>query len=267
MSPGKYVGLGRRDMVDGFGSFEDLEKRQASSTNCDCPDALTYGLTTLETYMATPFGRCNPSSTVSNLCPTDYLCACQQSGTSRCLPTTVAPNTDCTVYTGPSVLPPVTRWFLSSTLDYGADPSGQCGGIPDTTAAILWTTTKTECPNHQQCVCTKSGQYSGCVDTTASSFSGTDCPNTCRYEFKVSLPPPTATAKIGGQCGGSCWTGPTNCPSGATCFTETSPSPGAFAMCHTTKPSSTNKLRLKARGEEGIDVPARVQARATPIYF
>ncbi|KAK6529453.1 hypothetical protein TWF281_008626 [Arthrobotrys megalospora] len=278
-SPRSYFGSAKRDLDSLPGGFDGLEardfspkdegalkKRQGSSCDCVETSTLSYGLNTLEPYMATPFGKCDVSASTSNLCPTDYNCVCQDEGLSRCLPTKTVSNTECTTYTGPSVLPKVTFWWLSSTLEYGADPSGQCGGIKQPSATTNWDSQKTDCPRSQACACQKPG-YSICMDTTASDFTGTTCPNTCKYEFKVSLRPPSATAKIGHQCGGKCWPGPTNCPSGATCFTETSPLPGAYAMCHTTKPDVVRKLRLRARGDEGIDVPARVQARATPIYF
>ncbi|RVD83209.1 uncharacterized protein DFL_007605 [Arthrobotrys flagrans] len=277
-SPRGYFGNTKRDLDSLPGGFDGLEARdfspaenkplQKRGKSCDCVETTTasYGLTSLEPYMATPFGRCDVSAKTSNLCPTDYNCVCQDSTLSRCLPTSTVSNTECTTYTGASVLPKVTFWWLSSTLEYGADPSGQCGGTKQPSATTSWDPQKTDCPRYQACACQQPG-YSVCVDTSASDFTGTSCPNTCKYQFKVSLPPPSATAKIGGQCGGTCWTGPTNCPAGATCFTETSPSPGAYAMCHTTKPAAVRKLRLKERGEEGINVPAKVQARATPIYF
>ncbi|KAK6335067.1 hypothetical protein TWF718_010509 [Orbilia javanica] len=277
--PRTYFGNTKRDLESLPGGFNGLEARDMSPVEkvplqkragkaCDCVESTTasYGLTSLEPYMATPFGKCDVSAKTSNLCPTDYLCVCENSSLSRCLPTSTVSNTECTTYTGPSVVPKVTFWWLSTTLEYGADPSGQCGGSNQPSPTTSWDPQKTECPRYQACACQKSG-YSVCVDTTVSDFTGTSCPNSCKYQFNVSLPPPSATAKVGGQCGGTCWTGPTNCPSGATCFTETSPSPGAYAMCHTTKPSTVRKLRLKERGEEGINVPARVQARATPIYF
>ncbi|KAK6353988.1 hypothetical protein TWF730_008408 [Orbilia blumenaviensis] len=280
-SPRRYFGSAKRDLdalePRDFSPAKNRPLHKRAGKACDCVETSTvsYGLSTLEPYMATPYGRCDVKAETSNLCPTDYNCVCQDSSMSRCLPTSTVHNTECTTYTGASEQPKVTYWWLSSTLKYGADPSGQCGGSAQPDATRSWDPTKTDCPRFQACACKKPG-YSICMDTTDSLFTGTACPmaaakaksNSCKYEYKgTSLPPPSETAKIGGQCGGTCWTGPTNCPSGATCFTETSPSPGAYAMCHTTKPAAANKLRLKARGEEGINVPARVQAMATPIYF
>ncbi|EPS44797.1 hypothetical protein H072_1212 [Dactylellina haptotyla CBS 200.50] len=250
---------------DIFQRAGDIFKRQDDSCPCRESQDVTYSLAALETYMATPYGQCNVASTASNLCPTDYLCVCQASGvTSRCLPTTVAQNTICTTYTGPSVQPDVTRWWLSSTLDYGADPSGQCGGSQQATATTTWITTRTICPQYQACACQTPG-YSSCMGTSDPNFKGTTCPVT--NEFTIKLPPPSATARNGEQCGGKGWYGPTNCSPGASCYTETSPSPGMFAMCATNTPKPQLRLRLKERGDEGIHVPARVRAIATAIYF
>ncbi|KAF3927837.1 hypothetical protein ABW20_dc0102731 [Dactylellina cionopaga] len=82
----------------------------------------------------------------------------------------------------------------------------------------------------------------------------------------VSLPPRTGTAKLGGQCGGGCWTGPTNCPSGASCYTETSPISGGYAACATEKPSSQLLARFNGKNE-GIEVPVKARAIATRVYF
>ncbi|KAK6510591.1 hypothetical protein TWF506_009694 [Arthrobotrys conoides] len=266
--PGGSDGLEARDYSPA--QKHPLEKREGKSCDCVETETASYGLINTETYMASPFGRCDVRSTASNLCPTDHLCVGQDKTFSRCLPTTIVSNTEFTTYTGPSSQPSITFWWLSSVVKYGADPSGQCGGstrLPP--PAPAWDSLKTDCPYKQACACQEEGVFSVCVDTAAKEFIGTQCPkpkDTCTYKFK-NLPPPTATAKIGGQCGGTCWSGPTNCPKGAICHTETSPSPGAYAMCHTVKPINVKRLRLKGRGDEGIHVPARVQALATPIYF
>lgn len=86
----------------------------------------------------------------------------------------------------------------------------------------------------------------------------------CQYPSDVTPAPSTATAGLFGQCGGSCWIGPTRCPKGASCYTEQSPISGAFAMCAPSPPSPAYKVRL---AREAIDVPARVRARATAIHF
>ncbi|KAF3187121.1 hypothetical protein TWF106_008353 [Orbilia oligospora] len=264
--PGGFNGLAARDSSPA--EKNPLDKRGGKSCECVETETASYALASLEPFMATPFGKCNTQSSTSRVCPTDHFCVPQDKTFSRCLPTTVTLNADYITYTGPAVQPSVTFWWLDpySLPKYAADPSGQCGGTAQPSPAPLWDKSQTKCPHQHACACQQPG-FSICMDTRAKEYTGTACPNTCKYQFKENLPPPTATAKIGGQCGGSCWPGPTNCPGGATCFTETHPSPGAYAMCHTTKPAAVRKLRLKERAEEGINVPARVQALATPIYF
>ncbi|KAK6358006.1 hypothetical protein TWF730_007360 [Orbilia blumenaviensis] len=252
-----------------LGLRPNLAKRQNPTCSCVENADIFYPITQTSSYMATPFGRCDVSASTSNLCPTNYICACQGTSSSICLPTTVQTTTECgTIYSGPTDRSPTTKWLFSSIPTYLAVPSGQCGGVFQSTETAYWAPSMTLCPVNQACVCQSSGAYSVCIDTTASGYRGTDCPNPCatvKQEFKVSLPPPSATAKLGGQCGGRCWTGPTNCPIGATCFTETSPVPGAYAECATINPN----VRLRVRNEqyEGINVPARARAMATPIYF
>ncbi|EPS38715.1 hypothetical protein H072_7561 [Dactylellina haptotyla CBS 200.50] len=246
-----------------------LERRQDASCTCNDFTTVFYPMSTPLSYMATPYGHCDISARESNLCPTDHLCVCQTSGSSICLPTSVQDNTSCiSVYTGPTVQPTTTRWLWSNIPTDLADISGQCGGTTQPTATTYWVTSQTLCPVSQVCACQTSG-YSVCIDGTDAVLRGTECPNPCtsyRYEFSVSLPPPSATAKVGEQCGGNCWAGPTNCPSGATCFTETSPVYGGYAKCATSKPESDYRVRVKER-DWGINVPARVRAIATRIYF
>ncbi|KAF3931483.1 hypothetical protein ABW19_dt0204674 [Dactylella cylindrospora] len=229
-----------------------------------------YYLSSTMEYMATPYGNCNnDGSGADSSCPTDYICVCQQPGSSICLTTLVASDVACgTPYAGPTVQPPTTMWVLTETDTYMAAPWGQCGGTTPT-AGTSWNSAKTACPRDQVCDC-QDLYYSQCIPLTEAAISGTACPSNswgCQYPTDVTLPPPEATASIWEQCGGRCWTGPTNCPEGASCWTETSPNPGAYAMCDTAKPENDYyKVRLKGRGE-AINVPARVQAVATPIAF
>ncbi|KAK6501269.1 hypothetical protein TWF481_009110 [Arthrobotrys musiformis] len=250
----------------------DLAKRQ-SSTTCECSQTvdLFYPMETLSDYMATPYGKCDITASTSNLCPTDYVCACQtESSSSICLPTTVQDTTACnTLYAGLRVQPDTTRWFFASVPTSLAAESGQCGGTTQTPETEFWASTMTLCPEWQACVCQSSGAYSKCIDRTDPSYSGTACPDACstiRQEFTVSLPPPHSTAKLGGQCGGKCWKGPTNCPIGATCFTETSPTSGAYAECATANPRVQLKIRSNGR-YDGINAPVKARAIATRIYF
>ncbi|RVD85391.1 uncharacterized protein DFL_003715 [Arthrobotrys flagrans] len=273
---------GRRRDLSELESFQDisflpdlevkanLEKRQDSTCTCLQNVDVFYPITTTSSYMATPYGECDVAALTSNLCPTDYICACQTNTTSICLPSTVQTTTACgTLYTGPTTRSNTTRWLFASIPTDLAAVSGQCGGTVPSTATTFWASSMTLCPVEQACVCQSSGAYSKCVDTTDPAYTGTACPNQCatvRQEFSVSLPPPSATAKLGGQCGGRCWRGPTNCPSGATCFTETSPIPGAYAACATANPG--NQLRIRSNeGYEGINVPVKARAIATRIYF
>ncbi|KAK6347928.1 hypothetical protein TWF718_005748 [Orbilia javanica] len=275
-------GRRRRSAKNGVEGLEDVsllsdveavnpifKKRQASTCTCSEFAETFYPMTATSSYMAAPYGKCDISASTSNLCPTDYLCACQTNSTSICLPTTVQTTTACgTLYTGPTFLPSTTRWIFASNPTSLAAESGQCGGIVQTTATTFWASSMTLCPVEQACVCQSSGAYSKCIDTTNPAYTGTACPNSCatvRQEFSVSLPPPSATAKMGGQCGGRCWSGPTNCPAGAACFTETSPIPGGYAACATANPGS--QLKIRSYEYEGINIPVRARAIATRIYF
>ncbi|KAK6541910.1 hypothetical protein TWF694_007686 [Orbilia ellipsospora] len=281
-------GFGKRD-YDGV-EYSDYQlepqalfKRQQDPV-CDCLSTSTaiYPLTTLEPYMATAYGNCDQRWTTSNLCPIQYNCGCQVTGTSMCVPTSVVPGTGCTVYNGPKTKPATQLWWLSSPLAYGAVPSGQCGGVPKPTGPTTWPGGKKICPISQACACDRP-DYWTCIGVTDASYTGTACRKptstlshspatthaangTCRYAFSVSMPPPSATAHDGEQCGGKCWTGPTNCSPGMTCYTETAPSPGAYAACYSAKPYSKRIMRRNGEAE-GINVPARVQAMATPVYF
>ncbi|RVD83355.1 uncharacterized protein DFL_007746 [Arthrobotrys flagrans] len=247
-------------------------KRQAEPSTCDCyePQTELYALKTPEPYMAIAFGECTISASTSNLCPTDFLCACQYNGTSICLPTAIRTTTDCgNPYLGPTTYPPTNfTWSLSSPLPDFAYPTEQCGGTLAAAATLSWSTIQTRCPASQSCVCQTASRFSRCIDTTDIPATGapTDC-LTCKYEFNYNLPPPSATARLGGQCGGKCWTGPTNCPTSATCFTETSPIPGGYAECALTNPSQRLKVRQEGHEVFDVNLPARVQAIATPIYF
>ncbi|KAK6354189.1 hypothetical protein TWF730_008601 [Orbilia blumenaviensis] len=247
-------------------------KRQANPSTCGCLETKSefYDITALETYMATPFGRCDIRASTSNLCPTDHLCACQNNETSICLPTAIQTITECgTPYSGPTTHTTTQfTWLLSSPLSDFAFPTEQCGGTLAAAATIPWEPTQTVCPATQSCVCQTASRFSRCIDTTDIASNGIPATClTCKYEFNYNLPPPSATARLGGQCGGRCWTGPTNCPTSATCFTETLPTPGGYAECALSNPS--RRLKVRQEGHEVLDVnlPARVQAMATPIYF
>ncbi|KAF3920197.1 hypothetical protein AA313_de0205642 [Arthrobotrys entomopaga] len=263
-----------RDLFPALENANGLEKRQAGCSQCFIVPSVTYSLSTPLPYMATPYGGCTITASTSNLCPTDYYCACQTNTTSICLPTTATQAaTACTPFSGP--LTTGSEWnrvntsfvyTLSSTLPIWAAPSGQCGGVAPTTASTSWNPSQTLCPTSQACACKTAGVYSACVDTTDSNFSGTDCANTCRYEFTVSLPPPSSTALMNGQCGGSCWNGPTNCPDGASCYTETSPNPGGYAECNTAH-GSRLRVRNIDNADAGIRVPVQARAVATMVYF
>ncbi|KAK6511491.1 hypothetical protein TWF481_000406 [Arthrobotrys musiformis] len=247
-------------------------KRQEQPATCNCFEALTetYFTTVAQTYFAMPFEPCTISASTSNLCPTGFLCACQYNETSICLPTAVRSTTDCgNPYLGPTTYPPTNfTWSLSSALPQFAFPSEQCGGTLAAAATLSWNPIQTLCPASQSCACQTASRFSRCIDNTELPAGGipADC-LTCRYEFNYDLPPPSATARLGGQCGGKCWTGPTNCPTSATCFTEKSPTPGGYAECAHSNPS--RRLKVRQEGHEVLDVnlPARVQAIATPIYF
>ncbi|KAK6529647.1 hypothetical protein TWF281_008812 [Arthrobotrys megalospora] len=248
--------------------LDKLNKRQASTCGCYEPRTELYPLKSLEPYMATPFGACTISASTSNLCPIDHVCACQATGVSMCVPTAAQTTTECgTPYPGPTTYPPTNfTWSLSAPLAEFAFPTEQCGGTLAPYAALSWNPIQTMCPQTQSCVCETASRFSRCIDTTAiADGAPTDC-LTCRYEFNYDLPAPTGTAQIGGQCGGKCWTGPTNCPTSATCFTELSPTPGGYAQCGFSNPVRQLKVRQEGR-HEVMDVPARVQAIATPIYF
>ncbi|KAK6334885.1 hypothetical protein TWF718_010330 [Orbilia javanica] len=250
--------------------LEKLKRQVPDTCTCYEPITETYSGTALQTYFALPFSGCTVSASTSNLCPTDYVCACQNNGTSICLPTAVQTTTECgTPYSGPTIYPATNfTWELSSPLPDFAFPTEQCGGTLAAAATLSWKTIQTRCPASQSCVCQTASRFSRCIDTTEIPASGVpaDC-LTCRYEFNYDLPPPSGTARLGGQCGGKCWTGPTNCPTSATCFTETSPTPGGYAECALTNPA--HRLKVRQEGHEVLDInlPARVQAIATPIYF
>ncbi|EGX52405.1 hypothetical protein AOL_s00043g194 [Orbilia oligospora ATCC 24927] len=274
---------GRRDL-SGLGSLHDisflpgldavarLERRQEPSCTCPPSADVFYPMNTTSSYMATPYGPCDIAVATSYLCPIDYYCACQPSASGMCLPTALEAISACTSYTGPTTRSSVTRWFFASVPTNLAEISGQCGGSTQTQITSFWASTMTLCPVTQACVCETSGSYSKCVDNDALPARGTACPadpcSTIKQEFSVSLPPPHATAKLGERCGGKCWRGPTNCPSGASCFTETSPTPGAYAECATANPGSRLRARSNERFDiEGINVPVKAQAIATRIYF
>ncbi|KAK6521927.1 hypothetical protein TWF506_002127 [Arthrobotrys conoides] len=244
---------------------------------CSClppPETVAYPITTLLPYMAAPYRECDIKAAASNLCPVDYLCACQTNNlTSICVPITAHPKTECLPTFFDQILqkredvPDSTEWEAQTIPTDLAEPDGQCGGKLQPEDEEFWATTMTRCPAGQACAC-QSADYSQCVDTTGTAYRGTECPNSCataRQEFTVSLPPPTATAKLGGQCGGRCWAGPTNCPVGATCFTEKNPDPGAYAACATANPGS--QLKIRNNGYEGLVVPVKARAIATRIYF
>ncbi|KAK6535089.1 hypothetical protein TWF281_006386 [Arthrobotrys megalospora] len=259
-----------------------LEKRQAPTCSCFTPTEVFYPIETLLPFMAAPYEECDVRASTSRLCPTDYICACQTNQTSICVPTTVRTDTACgPMNTGLALRDNVglvlrdeaeldtkiTRWEFQTILTDLAEPSGQCGGTVQATTTTFWAPSMTRCPVYQACACETSG-YSRCIDTSDPAYRGTACPNPCatvRQEFNVSLPPPSATAKLGEQCGGRCWSGPTNCPVGAGCFTEISPIPGAYAACATANPGS--QLKIRNEGYEGFVVPVKARAIATRIYF
>ncbi|EPS40001.1 hypothetical protein H072_6427 [Dactylellina haptotyla CBS 200.50] len=268
------------NLFPGLEQANGLEKRQADCPQCYFAPTITYVLSSTETYMATPYGGCTIGGSTSNLCPTDFACACQTNSTSICIPTTVAPATPtCTPYTGPVTTgndwtiigtepsdTSVWIYTLSSLNPSFADPSGQCGGTIQN-GATTWDPAKTKCPSAQRCACINTG-LSTCINTNDANYRGTECPNTCKYEFTVSLPAPSETAKLNAQCGGSCWNGPTNCPSGASCRTESSPTSGAFAACVTTGGFVRMKVRSPDGGYEVVDnLPAQVRAVATPVLL
>ncbi|KAK6510777.1 hypothetical protein TWF506_009873 [Arthrobotrys conoides] len=256
--------------------LEKLNKRQAEPDTCKCFEGLseTYSTTVPLTYFAMPFEGCDVRDITSNLCPLRFGCVCQQTGISMCLPTDIQSDTDCgTIYSGPTTYPlQEFTWLLSGPLPEFAYPTEQCGGVPGITS-LAWRTEQTKCPKTQACVCesVSSGKvlYARCRDTSLipPNLASGGCATTCKYEFGLDVPPPTATARIGGQCGGRCWPGPRNCPPSATCFTETGPTPGAYAECGYTNPSRRLKVRRDNYQVLSGNLPARVQAMATPIYF
>ncbi|EPS39456.1 hypothetical protein H072_6762 [Dactylellina haptotyla CBS 200.50] len=133
----------------------DLEKRQSPDSTCACYDTSPtyYPVETPPSYMATPYGDCNIAAKESNLCPSDFLCACQTNGTSSiCLPTTVQATTECnTVYPGPFPSSTETRWLYSYAPTDLAAPSGQCGGSRQPAATTEWSPSQTLCPDGQAC--------------------------------------------------------------------------------------------------------------------
>ncbi|KAF3091382.1 hypothetical protein TWF569_010786 [Orbilia oligospora] len=252
--------------------LEKLNKRQDGPSTCDCYEPLTetYSGTITPTYFALPFQSCDVRDVTSNLCPTDFICACQQNGTSMCLPTAVQTETECgTPYSGPTTfsLQDFT-WALSSPLAEFAFPSEQCGGSVGIITTLAWRTEQTKCPRSQSCVCESASLHAKCrdIELVPPGLEEGECLTTCKYEFRLDVPAPTATAILGGQCGGRCWPGPRNCPSSATCFTETGPTPGGYAECGFTNPARKLKVRRDHEVLVG-NLPARVQAMATPIYF
>ncbi|EPS44990.1 hypothetical protein H072_976 [Dactylellina haptotyla CBS 200.50] len=260
---------------------ELLQKRDDSNSTCACgPQVVYYHYDEPLPYFALPLNNCTPTATTSRLCPTDYICACKSSGTSICTPKSVQNTTECgtaNVLAERTDLVPrdeydadptdsITEYYIldSAPTDVAA-PSGQCGGTTNPAGTTFWATTMTVCPANQICSCISTG-FSQCVGTTGTSPYNTACPCTNEFPYPSNFPGPTATAKLKGQCGGSCWPGPTNCPSGATCYTEKSPNPGGYAYCATAKPTSEYKLR-KRDGWHVMNVPARARAIATRIFF
>ncbi|KAK6518308.1 hypothetical protein TWF506_005468 [Arthrobotrys conoides] len=268
----------RRDLLHdisflpGLDVVARLERRQDPVCTCPPEPDVFYPISATSSYMAAPYGACDVAAATSQICPVGYYCACQPSTSGMCLPTATDTVSACTSYTGPIIRETVTRWLFSSVPTNLAAVSGQCGGITQTRETTFWAETMTLCPVTQACVCETGGSFSQCVDITALESRGTRCPpdpcSTIKQEFIVSLPPPHATAKLGERCGGKCWRGPTNCPAGAQCFTETSPTSGAYAECATANPGSRLRVRSNERFDiAGINVPVRARAIATRIYF
>ncbi|KAF3128716.1 hypothetical protein TWF703_009297 [Orbilia oligospora] len=256
--------------------FELQARADLASSTCKCleaPETVSYAITTLLPYMAAPYKECDIRAVTSNLCPIDYVCACRTNNASICIPTSIRTGTECLPTLSDQILqkreelPDVTEWEAQTIPTDLAEPSGQCGGTIQPEATECEDYSHFTLCNCEACAC-QSADYSQCVDTIGTAYRGTECPNSCatvRQEFTVSLPPPSATAKLGGQCGGRCWTGPTNCPVGATCFTERSPEPGAYAACDTANPG--NQLKIRNNKYEGLIVPVKARAIATRIYF